>query len=155
VKITTCQICGRAIKANTGTIAHHGFKRPGPGWQTASCYGTHFRPYEVACDAIPHEIDRLGAYLAQTEAALAKHLAEPPETLTTLTRNSFSGKWTTNTYQRPADFVFPCYSAKPHTYENEYANLARNLKGNIQGATYVRDRLRKRLAEWKAPAEVA
>jgi hypothetical protein len=45
----TCQICGRAILANTGCIAHHGYTRPIPnaGWQTASCPGACTMPFEV------------------------------------------------------------------------------------------------------------
>ena len=35
----TCQICGRAIKASSGLIAHHGYERPGWGYQTTSCLG--------------------------------------------------------------------------------------------------------------------
>lgn len=28
METTTCQVCGRAIKASNGLIAHHGYKRP-------------------------------------------------------------------------------------------------------------------------------
>lgn len=42
----TCQICGRKILANTGTIAHHGYERPYDGWQTSSCYGAKHLPFE-------------------------------------------------------------------------------------------------------------
>lgn len=27
---TTCQICGRPIKAKNGLISHHGYRRPTP-----------------------------------------------------------------------------------------------------------------------------
>lgn len=53
----TCQCCGRAILANTGKIAHHGYTRPGMGWQTASCEGATHLPFEVSRDA-------LGEYIA-------------------------------------------------------------------------------------------
>jgi len=43
----TCQCCGRQIFAQTGTIAHHGYERPGYGWQTASCMGAKYLPFEV------------------------------------------------------------------------------------------------------------
>lgn len=56
---TTCQICGRVIKANTGTIAHHGYQRPYEGFQTSSCYGAKYPPYEESRDRIPYVIDRL------------------------------------------------------------------------------------------------
>lgn len=43
----TCQCCARKHMANTGTIAHHGYTRPGHGWQTASCMGAKHLPFEV------------------------------------------------------------------------------------------------------------
>lgn len=43
-----CQCCGRAILANTGVIAHHGFKRP-EGWaqQIGTCMGSRELPFEA------------------------------------------------------------------------------------------------------------
>jgi hypothetical protein len=55
----TCQCCGRPILANTGTIAHHGYTRPGMGWQTASCEGAKELPFEVSRDALGKYIERL------------------------------------------------------------------------------------------------
>lgn len=43
----TCQCCGKRYLANLGTMAHHGYQRPGGGWQTASCYGAKALPFEV------------------------------------------------------------------------------------------------------------
>lgn len=43
----TCQCCGRRIFAETGRIAHHGYQRPGTGWQTASCMGARELPFEA------------------------------------------------------------------------------------------------------------
>jgi hypothetical protein len=44
----TCQLCGRLIRSKHGVIAHHGYTRPGGGWQTSSCDGTHHSPLEVS-----------------------------------------------------------------------------------------------------------
>lgn len=44
----TCQCCGRKHLANNGKIAHHGYQRPGGGWQTASCAGARQLPFEVS-----------------------------------------------------------------------------------------------------------
>lgn len=44
----TCQICGRSIKWKNGKIAHHGYKRPGEGWQTNSCEGAQEQPLELS-----------------------------------------------------------------------------------------------------------
>lgn len=48
----TCQICGRPILAETGVIAHHGYQRPGDGYQTASCYGARELSFEVSRDLL-------------------------------------------------------------------------------------------------------
>jgi hypothetical protein len=58
----TCQCCGRAIHANLGTIAHHGYERPGDGWQTASCMGAKELPFEVSRDALGKMIVEMEAY---------------------------------------------------------------------------------------------
>jgi len=58
-----CQICGRPILAERGKIAHHGYQRPGQGWQTASCYGAMKLPFEVSRDD-------LGAYIKMLHAQL-------------------------------------------------------------------------------------
>lgn len=55
----TCQCCGRKHLANKGVIAHHGFERPGSGWQTASCYGARHLPFEVSRDALGDMITAL------------------------------------------------------------------------------------------------
>jgi hypothetical protein len=69
----TCQICGRAIKAKNGTIAHHGFKRP-RGWygQTASCPGAKHLPFEVDSKVLASWVERLLA----REAALLEMLQD-------------------------------------------------------------------------------
>jgi len=72
-KRMTCQICGRPILAETGRIAHHGYQRPGTGWQTESCAGALELPYEVSRDVIlkliPTAIER-----EKNQAAFIKRL---------------------------------------------------------------------------------
>lgn len=58
-KSMTCQCCGRAIFAETGVIAHHGYQRPGGGWQTASCSGARELPFEVSREALGRLIESL------------------------------------------------------------------------------------------------
>ena len=65
----TCQICARPIKAKTGSIAHHGYRRPdrGSGWQTASCMGARHLPYEQSRDRLPAAIASVKSYLGDRE----------------------------------------------------------------------------------------
>lgn len=55
----TCQCCGRGIFAATGVIAHHGYERPGSGWQTASCPGARELPFEVSRDELGRLINHM------------------------------------------------------------------------------------------------
>jgi len=99
---TTCQICGRPILANTGVIAHHGYKRPG-GWQTASCFGARELPYEQSRDAIPTCIASIERFIARKEARIAELEMDPPATLT---HQQYAGFGQTRPVQieKPADF---------------------------------------------------
>ncbi|NVO13877.1 MAG: hypothetical protein HXX10_07560 [Rhodoplanes sp.] len=143
-----CQICGRMIKANTGTIAHHGYKRPGDGWQTASCFGAKFRPYEVACDALPRAIELAEAFKARAELALATMQSSPPAELK-YTVDAW-GKLATVT--RPDGFNPASPTIERHrrgSYESVYRNAIWKLQGDIQGVVADLEYLRKRLADWK------
>lgn len=55
----SCQCCQGKILANTGVIAHHGYTRPGDGWQSASCHGARRLPFEVDRTALGEVIDML------------------------------------------------------------------------------------------------
>lgn len=70
---THCQICKRDIYANNkrGLIAHHGYKRPGYGEQTSSCYGARWQPYEESRSAIPPYIDIVNNEITAVMAHIA------------------------------------------------------------------------------------
>lgn len=67
-----CQICGRAILANSGKIAHHGYQRPGHGWQTASCFGAKEPPFEADRAALARFI----GYLKDQHGRMVKDRAD-------------------------------------------------------------------------------
>lgn len=75
----TCQCCGRAHLANTGKMAHHGYERPGYGWQTASCYGARHLPFQVSRDALGSMIALLKDRKGQLIEAQANVKAENGE----------------------------------------------------------------------------
>lgn len=102
-KRMTCQCCGRRILAETGTIAHHGYERPGTGWQTSSCMGAKELPFEVNRDALGRMISglrsNLSGQVATRKAVAAETLpvtysyAEGRDTKTLdLTRATFSAQ---------------------------------------------------------------
>jgi hypothetical protein len=74
----TCQCCERQIFAETGVIAHHGYERPSIGWQTASCMGARYQPFEADRTRLGDMIrlleqhrDRMASHLKETEAERA------------------------------------------------------------------------------------
>lgn len=93
-KTMTCQVCGRPILAETGAIAHHGYERPGTGWQTASCEGARHVPIEVSRDALTDHIVNVRRRLDQTRSHLGQVEAETADIVWTFQdRTRCSKSW--------------------------------------------------------------
>ena len=60
-----CQACGGEWAIVGASISHHGYTRPGGGWQTGSCYGARHQPLEESCEVT-----------AQLAVVLARHRTE-------------------------------------------------------------------------------
>lgn len=152
-QITTCQICGRAIKAAKGLIAHHGYRRPGHGWQTASCFGAKYRPYEVACDALPPAIKSLEAYIEHERIALAELLEIPPRGLLYERRDAYGQvREYARSVLRPEGFTSATRDdCKPGSYAHLYHGRRHQHESNLAAGTSDLKGLRKRLVDWKAP----
>lgn len=69
--IKTCPVCFRPIAVKNKLMAHHGYERPGYGWQTPSCPGTRFEPLEVSSAGLEWLISTLREQLQRVEALLA------------------------------------------------------------------------------------
>lgn len=67
--VKTCPVCFRPIAVLREKMAHHGYQRPGQGWQTASCPGIRFRPLEVSSEGLEWLIGTLRKRLATLEVA--------------------------------------------------------------------------------------
>lgn len=98
---STCQICARDIKATTGVIAHHGYQRPGNGYQSASCIGARQLPYEISRDFIPQAIGQYQVWLDHQLGRIDELTNNPPEKLTRYARHSFDKN---EELQRPEGF---------------------------------------------------
>ena len=148
--MSTCQICGRTIKAKTGKIANHGYERPGGGWQTASCMGAQYLPYEESCDRIPAVIEMFEKFIADTAASLDELRANPPESFTGMDHNRRP-----YTVEKPANFD-PSRDGgayRPRSYEGAYFGKKRELESSIKFSRIDLKFLQKRLEAWVAPAE--
>ena len=72
--IKTCPVCFRPIAVKK-LMVHHGYERPGYGWQTASCPGVNFEPLEVSSAGLEWLITTLRARLQHTEESLSNRFA--------------------------------------------------------------------------------
>lgn len=145
--ITTCQVCGRTIKAKLGVIAHHGYTRP--YWdhrQTASCAGARYVPYEQSCDRLKEVIGWVEELVVTREEALHELVSSPPEEIVVY---DFPSRYV---YSRPVDFVAGYYSSWG-TYEGEWYMRKDRYESEIKLAKIDLDRMCKRLAEWKPAHE--
>lgn len=147
----TCQICGRPIKAKNGIIAHHGYTRPGSGWQTKSCFGARNLPYEISCDAIPLAIESLKTYIFNEKNHLSQIMANPPEFLEKSEYTGFSGRHMVK-YNKPAGFnpkkKDGSYSFMTQQYEIAFSNLKSEIEKNIESSYKYIEYLEERLRNW-------
>jgi hypothetical protein len=150
VEIATCQVCGRQIKAKTGLIAHHGYKRPYEGWQTASCEGARYVPYEVSCERLIEVTTWVEKFIQDQELFLADLLTTPPQTITVFEKWGSYGKGEEVTYERPSDFKQDGYQyCIPRTYDSAYGNRKFSLQTNIKAAKADFSIMQRRIQEWK------
>lgn len=147
---TTCQICARAIKANTGIIAHHGYQRPQyQGWQTASCDGARQLPYEVSRDYIPVVIDRYKMAATNQEALADEMLRTPPATITKVSMYSNDSQ----EFEKPADFdAYETVNAGSHRpgYASEFSRKYRAHRSNVKEINAAIEFLQQRYESWRA-----
>lgn len=147
--MSSCQICGRPIKAKTGVIAHHGYKRPGNGWQTSSCMGARHLPYEKSCDLIPEAITNVTGFIDTVGARLAYFLANPPDTLLYQPHSTWEKRPMARA-DRPDGFtVEGRRSHRPHHYDTIFHERAYEMQQQIKFAGYDLTFLKDRLANWK------
>lgn len=68
--VQTCPCCFRQIAVQNGRMVHHGYRRPGSGWQTSSCLGVRFPPLEVSLEGLEHLISSYEHQLKQLQTTL-------------------------------------------------------------------------------------
>lgn len=146
----TCQCCARPILANTGTIAHHGYERPGSGWQTASCMGAKCAPFEVSRERLGYMIERIKEMIAGHEAHIdaIEHEREPVPFEWEVPRRDENGKAMRDSWGRRMTLT------KSHNISRgdwDTGNLPEEVKEAIKAA-YMRafDQIEERhLAPWR------
>jgi len=130
--VKTCPVCFRQIAVQRGTMAHHGFERPGYGSQTASCYGIRFKPLEVSSEGLEWLISWLQGRLERARNALDNR-ATQPEFL--LVKRSYNGPMESVTRSDPA-------------WKEAFRRHVAELRGEIHSLERELPRLEKILADW-------
>jgi len=137
-KITkTCAVCFRSIAVQRGgKMAHHGYKRPQPGWQTSSCPGIRFKPLEVSSEGLEWLIDTLRKELAGYVSSYDRQDTYPEYLLAKRERKG------------PAEKIYRDDPLWPAIFKRHVAQLEswiERLKREIPN-------LEKKLAAWKQEA---
>jgi hypothetical protein len=131
----TCQICEREVKVPHGLTSHHGYTRPGNGWQTGSCPGARELPYELSCEMIPPIIKGIKNYVAGLQAQRDTYMTKPPKVLTRTIKDMYRGTEETAKYERPEGF-----NAQGIVDETEHFGYYEEYKKYFKQAIYNMDR---------------
>jgi hypothetical protein len=153
----TCQICGRGILANAGTIAHHGYQRPGLGWQTGSCWGAKYPPLQASRDRLGEIITDLVMMIGSLgRMRAAVELEAQPAVFEYYVRDQDHRSKTARLFVRRETFDDVRASRKTEFLQHgiyDFDRLkARDLerrKREIEALERELDVLRKRFDEWK------
>lgn len=129
--VKTCPCCFRQIAVTDGTMAHHGYQRPGHGWQTASCPGIRFKPLEVSDEGLVWLVGATEKRLSDLRSDLGA-----ADTYTTLPYRLAS---------RQIVQIDPTDTRWPRTL----AIYKANLESDIRFVEADLSHLRKRLEEWR------
>lgn len=152
--INTCQICARPIKAKTGVIAHHGYKRPnrGSGWQTTSCAGARYLPYEISCDRLPPTIETIKNYISMKEAQMKEFIENPPEKLIEVHFNDKRESIRPDNFDAQKTLKECCH---PYfSYEGKFHSRVHDMQIDIKFAKNDLKFMEERLKNWVAPRKV-
>ena len=152
-----CQICGRPIMAKSGYIAHHGYRRPGYGWQTGSCPGARHVPFEKGKDAIDGQLSLFPKWIDDTQAAVDKFIQNPPAELAFSKRDAYGRRVSNKVFPKPEGFVpndaISRGCCRPGSYEDEFLTYVFGRRRHIKELEEYRKLLIERLAEWHEKIE--
>jgi hypothetical protein len=150
-----CQICGRAILASMGRIAHHGFERVGYG-NTPSCFGARKLPFEAARDALGWYIDALHNTIAAMRKARTE--VDTEQIPVTLVYTKRAGSWSNKTvrlaltrenFEREIAQHRGSFYLNGATFDDCKARDLRDRDGRIRMQTEFLAELEARFAGWQ------
>ena len=138
--VKTCPCCFRQIAVINGTMVHHGYKRPGSGWQTSSCVAaTRFAPLEISSAGLIYLISHVTKYLAGVQTTYNGR----NECGVVLVVNK------DNKASRLKETLVSVYRGDA-TWDKEFAAWESSLEGEISSLKNELTSLKYILAEWDA-----
>jgi hypothetical protein len=144
--IKTCPVClGQYAVSKQGLMVHHGFLRPGTGYQTRSCDGVSFKPLEVSTDGLVWYISMLEKQIAENK----KNLKIAPK-LTDIGNPRYDIR---DAKRLGEKYKIPMFFIKANTAPEEWNRLLNILISDIKREIeYLNSSLKHRnkiLADWK------
>jgi len=149
--IKTCPCCLRQIAVVKGKMAHHGYERPGTGFQTRSCHGVNFPPLEISPAGLDWMIKQHESLLNRERRDLES--LPNQETLTYLQRSP-----------RELVTITPSDSRWPEVYARTKAGLESDIRSYESTLIYLGQRRKawvaesprdERLSKWYTAVPVA
>lgn len=144
----TCQICQRPTFCKSGVIAHHGYQRPGYGYQTSSCPGARYAALEIACDRIPTVVAGLRASAIEFRAAADRMMTTPPASFTKLATSYRPEQIIARPEGFDAAATIAAQDYRTGRYEDAFVSLHRSNLQNAAACDAQADRLDAIAATW-------
>lgn len=158
----TCQCCFGAFKLprGKGKLSHHGYKRPGYGYDVGYCMGEGQLPYEKSCEVTRALMHRVSNYLEHRREYLSKLESGTVERLI-VSMTDYSQPLPRGEWKRPTKAVVVTKGDEEvYSYDGRIGNVLPSfenaLKREIQKVGYdIRAAeeqekfLAQKVAEWK------
>ena len=130
----TCGWCLRDIAIDrSGLMSHHGFERPGVGYQTQSCSGVNFKNLEMSLDGLKSRIKNTQLHKTNIEA----QLKELPRAISLNVRKSIGSR------------VMTAIGKEDPLWTKTYKNVESSLQSEIRFVSSDIDFLNKELRKWQ------
>ncbi len=139
----TCPCCFSNQAVVHHTMALHGYQRPGEGFQTASCSGASFQPYEKSPEGTMASLEGVLRQIAKLE----RTLENPPNTL------QYSTGKMTRIYSGKYEAEVITINAEHPEWNNTMKNFIHGLEMRKRRAIESRDFLQNKIDTW-APQEL-
>ena len=131
-----CAWCLRDVAIDrSGLMTHHGYERPGIGWQTQSCPGIKYKNIEVSLDGLKEHIRAIDQFKTRVTHEL--------DTLPNI------ASLTIKVHTRLGDNSDVVIGKEDPRWKDAMQNQTRNLQGQINQAEVDHEYFSKKLREWQ------